>query len=593
MNRLSCYITVLMLAAFGCAQTPQIVTPEPQPQPQVKQPEAAAPRQPSEKLKVKTDSLVKELGDKDYRKRKDAHEVLDELLHGGRGGAVLECLRRARKEAGDPEVKERLERILEPYEQWRITGALLDSVPDIVEHLEKFPNLKKENDSSGKSTRNALIILGEPAVAPLLKALQSDNKKLRRYAAEILGETGSARAIDGLVAALKDTDREVKEKAALALGKIGAPRAVEPLLEALTTLDRFVSGCAAAALRQMADESALEGLLEALKHEYSWVRDGAAAALGALKSERAVDSLVKLLKGVYPSARGSLGDGPRLRSSAIQALGQIGGDKAVAALIEIYKTRSCYSDVEAAEMLGKLGDARAIGSLVDALDSDDRSTRTSAAMALGEIGGNKAVKALIPLLKHEDHMTRRCTAIALGITGNKGAVGQLLNLLKDEDTVVRAVAANALGEIGSEKATDLLKQMLNEEKKGPARVGAASGLFKLTGDETALNVLVEFSRGPLGWYAVHFMQNLRDERTVKTLIELLGNQQKSTYWYAWRALVKLAGNGVVEPLIEALEHSNWNIRIGVRSVLRKASRQDFRFDAEKWKEWHEKSGKNE
>ncbi len=80
---------------------------------------------------------------------------------------------------------------------------------------------------------NELRRIGEPAVLPLLTALQHTDAQTRRWAAWGLGQLAEQRAFDPLVTALHDADWHVRASAAEALEHVGDTRAVEPLLQAL------------------------------------------------------------------------------------------------------------------------------------------------------------------------------------------------------------------------------------------------------------------------------------------------------------------------------------------------------------------------
>lgn len=65
----------------------------------------------------------------------------------------------------------------------------------------------------------------------LIKALGYEKEiRIRRDAAEALGEIGDPRALEPLIAALRDKDKSLTLVAAEALGQIGDPRAIEPLI---------------------------------------------------------------------------------------------------------------------------------------------------------------------------------------------------------------------------------------------------------------------------------------------------------------------------------------------------------------------------
>jgi HEAT repeat protein len=97
----------------------------------------------------------------------------------------------------------------------------------------------------------ALEGMGEPAVAPLVAMLESQDAHARRNAAQALGWIGSTSATEALMVALKkDGDATVRGQAAWALGEIGDPaarRALEraqlrdPAVEVQTAAERALS----------------------------------------------------------------------------------------------------------------------------------------------------------------------------------------------------------------------------------------------------------------------------------------------------------------------------------------------------------------
>ena len=93
----------------------------------------------------------------------------------------------------------------------------------------------------------------------LLKALEYQKHwRVRRDAAEALGQIGDARAVGPLIAALRDDISSVRQAAAEALGQIGDTSAVEPLIAALRAASLGVRRAAADALGQIGDRRALE-----------------------------------------------------------------------------------------------------------------------------------------------------------------------------------------------------------------------------------------------------------------------------------------------------------------------------------------------
>lgn len=70
-------------------------------------------------------------------------------------------------------------------------------------------------------------------VDELMTALNDKSPKVRRSAAETLGELEDARAVQPLTQALKDGDADVRQSVALAIGMIGDASATASLTYAL------------------------------------------------------------------------------------------------------------------------------------------------------------------------------------------------------------------------------------------------------------------------------------------------------------------------------------------------------------------------
>jgi HEAT repeat protein len=132
-------------------------------------------------------------------------------------------------------------------------------------------------------------VIGDPAVGPLIKALEDKDRDARSAAAAVLGKIGDARAARPLLAAIGDKDKKVAASAARALGQIGEARAVKPLIKQLMNVDLCDS--AAEALGEIGDPRAVKPLIAALKGKDGIMRRAAARGLvqiyksGKLKPE--------------------------------------------------------------------------------------------------------------------------------------------------------------------------------------------------------------------------------------------------------------------------------------------------------------------
>ena len=275
----------------------------------------------------------------------------------------------------------------------------------------------------------------DKALETLIQALKDSNEYVRISVARALGKIGSDKAVEPLMLALQDSDNSVRRNAAEALGKIGSDKAVAPFIQALKDSNKYVRSSAAETLGEIGSDKAVDPLIQALKdsNEYvltypkSEVPLKAAEALGKIGSDKAVEPLIQALKVSYD-----------LGLNTAKALGKIDSDKAVE--ISIQTLKDLYKWVRRRVSLF----IRVIG-LIGFYTND--SVRSNAAEALGKIGGDKAVEPLIQALKDSDNDVRRNAAKALGKIGSDKAVEPLILALKESDNDVRRNEAKALGKI--------------------------------------------------------------------------------------------------------------------------------------------------
>jgi HEAT repeat protein len=142
----------------------------------------------------------------------------------------------------------------------------------------------------------ALVEIGEPAVEPLIIALNDEKIIARCRAAKALGEIGDPRAVDPLISNLNVENDNVRHTAVVALGMIGDPRAVEPLITILNERLNTERDSAGVSLSQIG-VSAVEPLIGVLKeHEEFNTRKVAILALERIGDPRAIEPLLNALK---------------------------------------------------------------------------------------------------------------------------------------------------------------------------------------------------------------------------------------------------------------------------------------------------------
>ncbi|MFW6066344.1 MAG: HEAT repeat domain-containing protein, partial [Planctomycetota bacterium] len=293
------------------------------------------------------------------------------------------------------------------------------------------------------------------AVQPLIEALRDDERLVRTEAADALGNLGDAEAVEALGGALDD----LPHPASTALGKIGGARATDVLIEAL----RDGNYSAIEALGEIGDRRAVPVLLDHLD------LSGAGKAIGKCADESVLPELTLRVKN---SA------GEELRQATI-ALGYIGGEEAVQRLVVVSRSSITALRKSAIEALGRTREPDAMDTVVFALENDPRQVvRLVAAEAVGRIGGERALPILLEKLRDENPSVREGAAWGLGHLGDTAGVEPLIEALEDENGLVRIVAVKALGRLGDQRAVEPLEQMLWDPYTATAAKDAKEQLCK-------------------------------------------------------------------------------------------------------------------
>ena len=268
---------------------------------------------------------------------------------------------------------------------------------------------------------NALARIREgiqPATSHLLPLLDDNNALVRANAARALGVAKATQATDALIKRLADADARVVASAINALGAVGDAKAVEPLV----TLGNAQLADYRAFDRDKAGVPPQQNLLLLI-----------ATALGNIKDPRALPFL-KTLRLVD----GRLGAFPEVET----ALARFGEKE--------------FFDVPAAVKLA----------------SNDWRAMRAYAQGLGQVGGERAGALLLDLLSGKSYGRPDPRAVpdilqALAAAKVEGSRDILLEQLKADDVVARATAAELLGESAdaSEKVTSALEAAYKAARK--------------------------------------------------------------------------------------------------------------------------------
>lgn len=308
--------------------------------------------------------------------------------------------------------------------------------------------------------------LGHRAFDTLTAALSQDTPKVRATAARALGEVDSERALPYLLTALQDGEPGVREGAARAIGKLTVGVAGVLSTEALNQ-----SGFGALARVVQTDS-------------VSAVRAASAEALGRLGGERAIPILASLLE---------VEEGGDVVRAALMALGQLQHSQALPPLLKALNSPNPERRADSVRALGERGDAAAVDSLqwIAASDADaqvvqaaiDSLCRIAASPALKV--SDAAICALLELTVEPSRYEACCTALAqLGeaqlemmpaASNPLSEIAQGLNNIRPE---VRCATVQVLARLKKPRASELLAAAL-DDRDPTVRLAATTALGHL------------------------------------------------------------------------------------------------------------------
>jgi HEAT repeat protein len=229
--------------------------------------------------------------------------------------------------------------------------------------------------------RLVMFLEGAGIVGETAASLYSRRRRIRRRAAESLGQIASPQSAGDMLGGLRDPDLDVRLSCASGLAEVGDPDFVPPVLATADRAARDRPGAAAAILVTLGRRTPLalgEGL--ASQDGSPEMRRLCAAVIGELRlAEHA-----PLLRAALQS------DDHELVARAARGLGMIGDMDATHELLGLMEERErpWYVRLSAAEALGELGDPLAVGPLeLELLSSEGWSEQSTAASALRQLGG--------------------------------------------------------------------------------------------------------------------------------------------------------------------------------------------------------------
>lgn len=226
------------------------------------------------------------------------------------------------------------------------------------------------------------------------------------------------------------------------------------------------------------DKAVLKPLIAALRDIDARVRHASVHALGCLGDEGAVAALIAV------SGRDA---NPGVRELAVNVLGHgfSTNPESVGALMAALKDRNAFVRSMAAGGLNYINDPRAADALMGALEDSDPVARAGAMRAMADLADRRAIGPMRAALKDPDARVRMAAADGLGRLKDAASAKDLRTLSGDPDPWVRWRAGVALFELGLGEDPDPPRgaprwgeprdPALPADDGGPAEAGSAAG----------------------------------------------------------------------------------------------------------------------
>jgi HEAT repeat protein len=326
--------------------------------------------------------------------------------------------------------------------------------------------LRDENHGVQDSAMRSLIAIGGEVVAYMVLPLLREDSYLRNTAFIILKDLGSA-SVPLLYPLLKDKDEDVRKFSLDLLAEIKDEVSHERILPFFRDPNPNVRASAANAAGALGYKEALPSLIEALRDE-EWVCFSAIEALGKLGAEEAVAPIRELL-GAHSDA---------LRYAALETLGRIGSEQSSEALLEHAAKTEGYEKKAAIKSLIQIGVTPSLPGvfevILDMFGNGEWDEKLIALSGLVALGDSRAIPYMVDMAGSLDWSVPENEERLYIIKDALRAFGcseVLIGLLEDPSIRYRGkvVTAEVLGEMRCEGAVPHLMKLIDKQVRDVRR----------------------------------------------------------------------------------------------------------------------------
>ncbi|MGH7230379.1 MAG: HEAT repeat domain-containing protein, partial [Nitrospiraceae bacterium] len=358
-----------------------------------------------------------------------------------------------------------------------------------------------------------------------------------------------------LTDALGDENPDCYLPAIIGLGRLGDRRGTFPLVNRYRELDQPSEDVTEQVVTALVKTGDIPALMTALRTEKDHVKLVVLRSLGELRAAEAIPALSVVLS-TSPSWE--------LRKEALTALGQIGGDHALAQIRDAVDDATGYVRREAVRLVGETGRLEAM-SLVDRLATERyQDVRDEIVQTLARIGTSKVLVSLVGLTSHGRAEVREAAIRAIGLIKSADGLQSLMDAVNDPEWRVREAAIEAIGNVDDSRMlpTLLLALADGHEKVRLAAIAAVARWNQPDARHALVRQSLQDADVWVRYRAVERLGHYRIVEAVRALetIVMNGHEPAVLLHGAAMALAQIGGRHARAVLARLLRHENDEVR---------------------------------
>ncbi len=505
---------------------------------------------------------------------------------------------------------------------WRVRKTVVDGlVRDAREEIvERLLDALADAENAGKrnSATEALIRIGEPAIAPIVARLRREQDiDVRLSLVNLVGDLRSKDGFDVLTELLdREHDVNVASSIVSSLGKYRDASALPHLVRVLGEReDLWLKFHVIEALGEIGDRAALPAILP-LYAEKS-LRKPVLEAVGKIADVGTVNFLLRIIAteeklnltalralvriaeaskpriveeaerqliqtrfresfphGKIPPLIDHLQTTPKreVKAFILKFLGWSGDERALPVLLANL-THPDTAEV-AAQAFIDFGEA-AVPSILEALlNEEEDETIALLLRVLNMIGGSETIPSILQFLDHENPMIRRLAIETLGEIPSATSIDYLLTKLDDPDVASQQAAVNSISALVvafPEIQQDVLAKIrrLLQSPSIPIKLNSLSVYVNIQGEgyHDELLLASKDSDPVIRQKAISLMGKFSEERFADALVLSLADEATVVRLAAINAIARHKPETGLEPLISSLDDQDIWIRTAAAQAL--------------------------